>query len=304
VRYSALLLLLFCSAPAAGQGPWTFRDALEGRRTGAFADRRLDEASGVAVSRRHPGLLWTHNDGPRPLLYATDSSGAALGTIQIRAELDDWEDIALGPCGRESCLYLADTGDNRERRSSVRLFRIREPSPADVRRGGSAAVEVVRVRYPDGPHDVEAMWVDPNGDAQLVTKGRGGEARQYRVPAAAWRTGRAVAQLVGTLPIDVSRRLDGFVTGAGISPDGRLVALRTYQLIYLFERDDRGVLSVPAEAIACRIAGIDIQGEGVAWLDAERLVLTSERAVRPSGTVAIVRCPLPRAGAATAARNP
>ena len=71
-----------------------------------------------------------------------------------------------------------------------------------------------------------------------------------------------------------------------------------------FERGERGALRVPADAIACRIAGIDIQGEGVAWLDAERLVLTSERALRPSGTIAIVRCPLPRAGAATAARNP
>ena len=218
MRYSALLLLLFCSAPAAGQRTWTLRDALDGRRTGTFADRRLDEASGVAVSRRRPGLLWTHNDGPRPLLYATDSSGAALGAIQIRVEMDDWEDIAPGPCGRESCLYIADTGDNRERRRSVRLFRIREPMEAEARRGGRAAAEVVRVQYPDGPHDVEAMWVDPNGDTQLVTKGRSGAARQYRVRAAAWRSGRATAELLGTLPIDVSRRLDGFVTGAGHSP--------------------------------------------------------------------------------------
>lgn len=73
MRYSVLLLLLFCSAPAAGQGPWSFRNALEARRTGTFADRRLDESSGVAVSRRNPGVLWTHNDGPRPVLYATDT---------------------------------------------------------------------------------------------------------------------------------------------------------------------------------------------------------------------------------------
>jgi hypothetical protein len=297
VRYSVLLLLLFCSAPAAGQGPWSFRNALEARRTGSFADRRLDEASGVAVSRRNPGMLWTHNDGPRPVLYATDTLGAALGTVRIRAAVDDWEDVAPGPCGKETCLYLADTGDNRERRGWVKLLRIREPTPADARRGSNVAAEGVRVRYPDGAHDVEAMWVDPNGDTQLVTKGRSGEARQFRVPAAAWRTGKAVAERMGALPIDVTRRLDGYITGAGLSPDGRLVALRTYRFVYFFERGARGELQLPPKPVACSLGGIDVQGEGVAWLDGERLVLTSERAVRPSGTVSVVRCPLPRPAA-------
>jgi hypothetical protein len=306
VRYSALLLLLFCSAPAAGQGPWTVRNALEARRTGAFADSRLDESSGVAVSRRNPGLLWSHNDGPRPVLYATDTVGAALGAVAIRAEVADWEDVAPGPCGRETCLYLADTGDNRERRSSVKLLRVREPTLAQARHGASVPAEGVRVRYPDGAHDVEAMWVDPNGDTQLVTKGRSGEARQYRVPAGAWRVGRAVAERLGALPIDVSRRLDGYITGAGISPDAGLVALRTYRFIYFFERGARGELKLPANPVACSLGGIDTQGEGVAWLDSERLVLTSERAVRPSGTVSVVRCPLPRPidSARTGAHNP
>jgi hypothetical protein len=296
-----LLLLLFCSAPAAGQRPWNVRNALEARRTGSFADRRLDESSGVAVSRRNPGVLWSHNDGPRPALYATDTLGAALGAVRIRGVVDDWEDVALGPCGKETCLYLADTGDNRERRGWVKLLRIREPTLAEARRGSSVAAEGVRFRYPDGAHDVEAMWVDPNGDAQLVTKGRSGEARQFRVPAAAWRTGKAVAERLGALPIDVSRRLDGYITGAGLSPDGRLVALRTYRFVYFFQRGARGELQVPADAVVCALGGVDVQGEGVAWLDAERLVLTSERAVRPSGTVSIIRCPLPRATAESAA---
>ncbi len=300
MRYS-VLLLLFCSAPAAGQRPWNVRDALEARRTGSFADRRLDESSGVAVSRRNPGVLWSHNDGPRPVLYATDTLGAALGAVRIRGVVDDWEDLAPGPCGKETCLYLADTGDNQERRGWVKLLRIREPTLAEARRGSSVAAEGVRFRYPDGAHDVEAMWVDPNGDAQLVTKGRSGEARQFRVPAAAWRTGKAVAERLGALPIDVSRRLDGYITGAGLSPDGRLVALRTYRFVYFFQRGARGELQVPADAVVCALGGVDVQGEGVAWLDAERLVLTSERAVRPSGTVSIVRCPLPRTAAESAA---
>jgi hypothetical protein len=293
VRRSAFLLVFGCSAPVAGQGPWRFEAPIEARRTGTFADHRLDESSGVAPSRRHPGLLWTHNDGPKPVVFATDTSGAALGVIRVRAEVRDWEDAAIGPCGRAHCLYLADTGDNRERRPFVRIHRMAEPTPAAARAGAAVSTEVLAVRYPDGPVDVEAMWVDPTGDVQLVSKGRQGAVRQFRVPAAAWRAGRAVAEPLATLPIAAGRRPDRLVTGAAISPDGRLVALRTYGDIYFFERGRNGALEVPATAVACRLDRVDIQGEGIGWLDSERMVLTSERAIRPNGTVSIVRCPLP-----------
>jgi hypothetical protein len=305
VRYSALLLLLFCSPPAAGQGPWQLRPPAEGWRTATFADPRLDESSGVAPSRRYPGILWTHNDGSRPLVFVTNTSGAELGIVRVRADVEDWEDAALGPCGRGTCLYLADTGDNRERRRFARIHRMPEPDPAAARRGTTVPAEALQVRYPDGPHDVEAMWVDPNGDIQLVSKGRRNEIRQFRVPAAAWRTGRATAQPLAVLPIEAGRRLDRFVTGAAISPDARLVAVRTYEVIYFFERGRNGVLTLPASPVACRLNGIDIQGEGVGWLDDDRLVLTSERAIRPTGTVSVVRCPLPPAtpSSGTAVRN-
>ena len=41
------------------------------------------------------------------------------------------------------------------------------------------------------------------------------------------------------------------------------------------------------------ILGLESQGEGVAWLDDERVVLTSERGVLGRGTVAVIRCRLP-----------
>lgn len=304
MRAATLLLLSVCSAPAAGQGPWTFRSPLEARQTGQFEDRRLDESSGVAVSRKYPGLLWTHNDGSRSFLFATDSSGADRGTLAVNVDAEDWEDIALGPCGTETCLYIADTGDNRESRRSVRVHRLREPTPAQAQAGRTLPAEVLDIRYPDGPQDVESMWVDPNGDVQLVTKGRGSEIRQFRVAADAWRRRQAMAQPLAAIPIEASRRFDRFVTGAAISPDGSLVALRTYGEIYFFFRGPDGRLELPPSPIACDISGVDIQGEGVGWLDNQRLVLTSERAIRPSGTVSVVRCPLPSAQPAVERAGP
>src|SRR5215213_1725953 len=60
----------------------------------------LHESSGLAVSHRQAGVLWTHNDsGDGAELFAVDVSGRALGTSRITgAENEDWEDVAVGPC--------------------------------------------------------------------------------------------------------------------------------------------------------------------------------------------------------------
>src|SRR5882672_10575577 len=98
-----------------------------------FQSPRVIESSGVAVSHAFPGILWTHNDsGDRPYLYATDLRGNDRGAILVSgADFHDWEDLSSGPCpiGRGSCLYIADTGDNQERRKRVTIYAVPEPEP-------------------------------------------------------------------------------------------------------------------------------------------------------------------------------
>jgi hypothetical protein len=83
-----------------------------------FHGPRLIESSGVAVSHAYPGVLWTHNDsGDGPYLYATDLRGTDRGALLVPgAQAIDWEDMSLGPCpprvNADTCIYLADTGDN------------------------------------------------------------------------------------------------------------------------------------------------------------------------------------------------
>src|SRR5687767_2251902 len=73
----------------------------------------LPEASGVALSRRSPGLLWSHNDSGEPMVFAVDTAGVAKGRVRVAgARVTDWEDISVGPCAQGSCLYIADIGDN------------------------------------------------------------------------------------------------------------------------------------------------------------------------------------------------
>ncbi len=286
------LTLLQTSAAPLTQQPGTFRSP------------RLRESSGVAVSRAHPGVLWTHNDsGDGPYLYATDLSGADLGALLVAgARALDWEDMALGPCparyGRTglTCVYLADTGDNFESRSRVQLYAVPEPdppaSPADTQRT-TAAADFLQLRYPDGPHDVEAVYVSPqDGALYLVSKGRSGAIRQYRVDRDRWDDDTVVtAELVSELPIRPDGGDGRSVTGAAIRPDGRLVAILTYREVYFFTSVEGGRLALVGRT-RCHTPGSRILWEGIDFLDDSTLVLTSEaERSRRRGAIHPVRCP-------------
>jgi hypothetical protein len=290
-------LAILCIARPAGAQAGRKERPGDGHVTAIFQSPALRESSGVAVSRRQPGVLWTIDDsGNPPLLFATDTLGNDRGTFHVAgARNHDWEAIALGPCGPSDCLYIADTGDNFAHRPSVRLYRVPEPdlrtSRGSPRRTGPAAS--VEVRYPDGPHDVESLFVDSAGDAYLVSKGLPGTVRLYRVPASAWRSGRATADSLGTLPIDARRQLGRLVTDAALAPGGREVAIRTYREVFFFERLPDGRLHPRFDRPVCSVAGLEAQGEGVAYLDAGTLVLTSEAGYGRPGTISVVRCPHP-----------
>ena len=141
----------------------------------------LREASGLAVSRTQPGVLWAHNDsGDAPMLYALDLKGTLLAKVALlNTVATDWEDIALGPCpgitaGARPCLYIADTGNNSQARDIVTIFVVAEPSIGgqDPARPLSVEPQSFRFRYPNLHEDTEAIAVLPNGDVTIVTKGR------------------------------------------------------------------------------------------------------------------------------------
>src|SRR5687768_11837050 len=68
----------------------------------------LQEASGAALSRRAPGVLWSHNDSGQPIVHAVDvATGTERGRVRIsNATVEDWEDVSVGPCPGGSCLYI------------------------------------------------------------------------------------------------------------------------------------------------------------------------------------------------------
>lgn len=287
----ALFVLLFAH-PLAAQAiaPRPVASVLTGR----FQEPDLRESSGAARLAAQPRVIFTLNDSGNPAeIFATDSSGRALGRWLVPGATNrDWEALSIGPCPSGACFFIGDIGDNREQRSEVIVYRVNVP-PLAVFRGAPDRTPIrldsAVVRYPDAPHDAEATWVGDNGDYFIVTKGRRGGIRLFRVPASAFGARQAVtALLVQQLPIQPFPSFGRLVTDAARSPDGRKVAIRTYTELYLFTLIGDG--RVAPNPTICNVAGLEAQGEGVAWLDDRRLVLTSEAVGVSPGMIHIVSC--------------
>jgi hypothetical protein len=288
---TALVLTTLAAGAVEGQVSGNARPTLF-EPVAVFATRRLGESSGVAVSRAHAGILWTHNDsGDGPFVYATNLEGADLGRFRVAgARAVDWEDIALGPClgASAACLYIADTGDNEERRATVALYIVPEPDPsAEPRRSATAPARRVVLAFRGGPRDAEALAVTPDGTVLLISKGRTGRIEVFRLdPEQMARDTLEVAPWI-ELPIDPRRALGRLVTGAAASPDGRTLVVRTYTELFFFalgEPDGVALLST------CWLGLVEPQGEAVDFLDDRTLVLTSESALGRAGGISRVQC--------------
>lgn len=288
------VLLGLVTTPAAAQTAWRKEPPAHVTRTGYFASPSITEASGAVASLSQPGVIWVVNDsGNEAVVYAVDSTGRDLGTFRLPGAINrDWEAIGLGPCPAGSCLLIGDIGDNLEQRQSVTLYRFPKPTvaaggPAGLRQ--TAAVDSIRVRYPDGPHDVEGLYVDGRGDSYLVSKGRSRGIRLFRVGADAWSGQETVAAFVQSVPIVPEVAIGQWVTDAALSPDGGRVAIRTYSAVFFFRVRDDGSLT-PDEARACVVFDLEPQGEGVTWLDDRRLLLVSEAARTSAGPLHVLEC--------------
>ncbi len=254
--------------------PWT--------KLVTVTDPRISESSGLVASPTHPDLVWTVNDsGHTASVFGVSlRTGRTVVVLRLRdTDARDWESMAAGrlPDGR-GVLWVGDTGDNNAVRESIVLRLVREPArlPDDGR-----AVEVtpvsLRVRYPDGPHDVETLVATPDGRLLLITKELFA-GTVYEVPPEAVRTVRAGTSV--TKPV-TARNVGGvgqsLVTDGAALPDGRIV-LRGYvdAVVYTDNtRSDRGL--APQRTVPLPVQQ---QGETLTVLDQGAALLVGSEGVR------------------------
>jgi hypothetical protein len=233
---------------------------------GAFDAAAIPGASGLAASERNPGVLYLLDDRPGTSeVWAVEADGTMIGPVGVEG-LDalDTESLALGACGddidEDHCLFVGDIGDNLRNRPDITVHRVPEPDLSHGAPADPAPTEVVRLRYPDGPHDAEALLVE-DGVPVIVTKapfdaetGETGETRLYRAPGFTDGTLEDLGAVpVPPPPVALQSRFVGNVVTGGDQMSGRVV-LRTYdQVVEYVASDERRPLaefpSWPARAV-------------------------------------------------------
>ncbi|WP_326699151.1 WD40 repeat domain-containing protein [Streptomyces sp. NBC_01754] len=248
---AAVLLLYTGAVPAVADG---------GKADQSFTitDPRITESSGLAASRVHPGIYWTHNDSDDgPYVFAVDSrTGRTVATITMRGigEPRDVEAISLGPDGN---LYVGDIGDNLDGTwDHVWIYRFPEP-----KRLADATVEATQfdVTYADGPRDAEALMVHPKtGRVYIASKNPKGGGL-YEGPEKL-TTGRN----------NVFRRVDEvpWVTDGAFSPDGGHLVLRSYFSArgYVFENGRLGAYHAVAAPFQRQAESVTYTADGSAMM--------------------------------------
>ncbi|GHA69324.1 hypothetical protein [Cognatilysobacter bugurensis] len=293
IRPAALLRLAWTIAFAllltacAAESP---EDTSGARLSGLVVDPQLDEISGLAASRLHPGVLWSVDDGGNPeRLFAIDARGQRIATFRVEGvPKTDWEDLASFELDGRAYLLIADVGDNGGLRRSLQLHVVEEPARLENARLKPAWS--IAFRWPDGPRDCEAVGVDVARRQVLLVSKKREPPELFRLPLRAPDEGLLTARRVGTLagvprpvatpdrPLTRLQRMQSHVTAADVSPDGHTLAVMTYRHLLLYRRDARqSWRSAVTDAPDVRVLPVLPQAEALAWSrDGRTLYATGE----------------------------
>lgn len=232
-------------------------EALIATESATVTDPQLSETSGAVWTEEG---IWLHNDSRQDaVLYLvgapdTTEAGQTIRTIdlsEVAPDIDDPEDLALA----NGDLLLADTGDNFNTtdREFISFYRV-DPTTGDL-------LNTYEFTYPDFPVDAEAVFVDSVTEELFVIDKQIGLGNLFNllpdatVYSAELREGdvelfETRPELTEIVSINLDELNDrseqplpdgrvgdagAIVTGADISADGRTVALRTYQTVWIYQ---------------------------------------------------------------------
>ena len=239
----------------------------------------LTSVSGLAASRRDAGVVWAVEDSFEPAdLVALGTDGRELGRVQVRGgplTNLDWEDLAITvDADGTPQVYVADIGDNLSIRPSVQLYVFDEPEPATT----SVTPRVIVATY----RALDGSEVRPNAEALVVQgdtvwvldKEPDGPATLYRLEPTAEDPDRGVLAAVATLDLPGEQ-----VSGADLSPDGTVLAVRTTDAVRLYPVPEGADIAAALGGEPCTApTPPEAQGESIAVLPGTDGLLTVSEA--------------------------
>ncbi len=201
-------------------------------------DNSINELSGLAASRRYPGLLWGHNDsGDLARIFAINDKGETVATVNFAGlEARDWEDMAAAG----DWLYIGETGDNFSINENIRVTRLREPDLKPDKLGQEITIqardwEEMTLSYPDGARDAETLAATPDGRLLIVSKDKkGSNFYALKRPFSGGQTA-TLEKIFEDVQLGETGWLTKLATGGDLSPDGRELTIVTYAQVMQFD---------------------------------------------------------------------
>lgn len=219
LRYTFILILATTIAVAEeptsfGTPPW--------QPIGRYIHPDIRESSGIVASRQFENVYWTLNDSGNPaVLYATKRNGELIREIKVRGALNfDWEALGVDDSGQ---LWIGDIGNNSRMRFDLKVVVVPEPNPFTETE--AKVIAKYPYQFPEGNFDAEGLFL-VDGIPYIISKEQVG-AVLYRFPELKPDT-KQVLERVGEFAEA------NLVTGAGISENGKRLAVCTYNSLWVY----------------------------------------------------------------------
>ncbi|QNN23909.1 hypothetical protein HED60_17080 [Planctomycetales bacterium ZRK34] len=285
-----MMVLMLAAAIVIGDEGGRVIEYGEPIKRGDLENKAINESSGLAVSRIHRDLYWTHNDsGNAPVLFAIGPNGedrAMFTLVGLRAR--DWEDMASCTLDGKPYLLIGDVGDNQQTHQHGTLILVPEPDVKDIDHHRRAVIKperLIHFVYEDGPANCEAIVVDAAaGKVLLIQKVALGACGVYELPLS---PPAAEDEAPNARRMYTAKRIGqswiNMVTGADLSHDGRRLIISTYGPSYELTRTGDETW---ADVFKKQPRRVDMprrrQGESICYdTDGESLLLTSEKRPTP-----------------------
>jgi hypothetical protein len=268
MQIKVLLALMIISLLACSRKPQEPNsDAFEpGKKLSEMKDDKIEEASGLATSKRNPGYLWTHNDSFNDAnVFLVDQDLKIKLTCRLAGVVNrDWEDITVGPGPEEgkSYIYLGDIGDNLAQYQIKLIYRFEEPvfTPG-VEQITITRFDTIAFQLPGERKDTETLMINPlSKDLYIVSK-REEPVHVYELKYPYSVHDTLTAQDIATVPITLT-------VAGDFSADGKEILLKNYKNVYYWKNDStRSLTEVLKDKPLVVTYQEEPQGEAITWAE-------------------------------------
>lgn len=191
-----------------------------------IADSRLNEASGLAASLKHPGVVYTHNDEKGPIFAINATTCKTVGAFTVNGLRSDPDPEAITLDHTTGKIWFGDIGNGhptQPKSMTSKPASIKHPGwPARIvvfdepsKLSGTISGQIVNITFPGGDKNAEALLSNPKtGQGYIITKYA--SSGVYKLPHPI-KSGQAT---------DTGVRIPGWVTDATFTDDGQKILIR------------------------------------------------------------------------------